>query len=258
MKFIKYAIIIAMTFATSSAFAGESVSQILDRYYDDGYDYSERCRTYSRVHVYDSFTETRKYCVNFDIQKVVNTVGSKRLYVLTSGYGLTGSAAWQDGLVGLFVLKPDTHEGGWSVEKAEPFISVGVNGRSVQEWIFHEFGPNKYGFLGNHEYGVNGGYGFSAFEIITYQNTDKKVLHNSILYNFSMEGVAWCDKNCDDVSGNIRIDKTKIVNEYYPLTITLNGKLEGKKYKNSIYQINYQKGKGYIMPSNYPLLDIEL
>lgn len=245
---IKVALISGGLLGSGSVFAGFSLDEIMQKYYPS-YDSNEDCRTYSRMNKYDNGNQEEYiYCVNFSSEKKVNINGDEYLYVATSGYNMNSSAGWADALAGMFVLKSDGN--GWIVKSAKPYISAGVNGESIQQWSFHEFAPNIYGFLGNHGYGMNGGTSLESFVILTPNG--KTIIDNDIGSFLNTEATMSCGKKCDDARATIRIDKSKVVNGFYPLVLTVNGRVNGKMYKNQEYRINYEANKGYIMPQNYP------
>lgn len=237
-------------FSTQATYAHRSVNEILNAYYPH-YDYEAKCRTYHYVHHYDGGEkEKATYCIDYSKHKIVQTAQGNRLYLIVSGYDMNRTWGWADALAGMFVLKPQGN--GWEVESAKPYISVGVNGQSVQEWTLHEFAPNIYGFLGNHEYGMNGGVSLAEFVILTPKGNT--IVDSRIASYLNTEATMSCGSKCDDISANIKINRQTTTNGFYPLDITLNGRYEKKVYKNKTYRINYTN-KGYITPKNYLLND---
>lgn len=242
----------AIILLPSVSFAGQSLEQILDNYYPN-YDRNEECLIYNS---FNKSTEAyEKFCVKYNKQKTVTTTNGKRLYLLTQGYSLErGTSNFRKEMVGLITLKPDEKEGGWLVESANPFMIIGQTQEMVQNWEFRKFSPTVYGFLGNHSYGINGGTSYSDMVIIT--PNDKSSLVSKIDTHFDNNATYSCESNklkCDNISARVDINHSIIQNNFYPLDVIVNGKLDNKVYKNKTYRINYQKGKGYSIPKNYIL-----
>lgn len=241
-------LVTATLLTTQGAYANRSVGQILAHYYPS-YNTEYDCRVHKRVRTYDGGEkENVSYCIDYSTQKTVQTPNGERLYLLVSGPNMNSSAGWADALVGMFVLKPQG--GGWAVEIAKPFISVGVNGNSVQDWSLHEFAPNTYGFLATHGYGMNGGTSLADFVILTPKGNT--IIDSHIPSFLNTEATMFCGNKCDDIKASIKINRQTTVNGFYPLDLTLNGRLNKKLYKNQKYRITYTN-KGYVAPKSYPL-----
>lgn len=261
MKVLKM-VLATISFLPTLAFAAQSVDEILDHYYS-GYDKEEDCRTTSRFD--DDYKSYQKYCMKYNIQKTVDTDKGKRLYMLAHGYNFEWSTSGlREEVVGLFVLKPDENGNGWDIETAKPVIRATMNGSEEGKWTFHQFAPNTYGFLTTGSVG-GGGASIGQFNIIIPNG--KSVVYNNIGSESNNLATAGCEnkkfygKNikCEDLSATIEIDRSTVINGFYPLDLTLNGKdIKGKIYKNKVYRINYQKEKGYVEPNNYPLKDLFL
>lgn len=64
---------------------------------------------------------------------------------------------------------------------------------------------------------------------------------------------------CTLLKAKFNIDKTTLINGYYPLEITVNGHednyngSEKKTYNNQVYKIKSEPKKGYQAPKDYPL-----
>lgn len=238
----------ATLLTTQGAYANRSVSQILTHYYPN-YDTEAQCRVHKRTIVNDDGSkENVRYCIDYKTQQIVQTASGERLYLLVSGSDMGRTWAWADALVGMFILKPQGN--GWAVEIAKPFISVGVNGNSVQDWSLHEFAPNTYGFLATHEYGMNGGLALADFVILTPKGNT--IIDSHIPSFLNTEATLNCGNKCDDIKASIKINRQTTVNGFYPLDLTLNGRLNKKLHKNQKYRITYTN-KGYVAPKSYPL-----
>ncbi|MGP9688329.1 hypothetical protein ACT3TH_04120 [Psychrobacter sp. AOP22-C1-C5] len=64
---------------------------------------------------------------------------------------------------------------------------------------------------------------------------------------------------CAWIKAKLGIDKTTVINGFYPLKITVNGYeynhsgTQKMTYNNQVYKINYEPEKGYQAPENYPV-----
>lgn len=200
------------------------------------------------------------YCIDIDRQKVVETDEGKRLYVLVKGdasFNKDGEALNYDdtrfnsGLVGMFVLKPKGSS--WEVESVNPTMNAGSFGQGLSNWHLKRFAPNAWGFLNKHSSAIQGYY--SDYLVILIPD-EGDIRESWIGIDYNNEDIGKCEEDlleCDNVETAFTIDNRKTVNGFYPLELTLNGLVKGKKYNNATYHINYQKGKGYIPPNDYPL-----
>ncbi|MGP4119818.1 hypothetical protein ACT3N8_08380 [Psychrobacter aquimaris] len=203
------------------------------------------------------------HCVEIDRQIMVETNKGKRLYVLVTGdikfgehdEGLIDSnkALSHQGLVGMFVLKPNGNN--WKIESASPIMSAGAQGMGLHDWKLMRFAPNTWGFVNEDGYEYLG-YVETRLVILTPsgQNIIKSLINNS---NFSAYTDLCSDevkRVCDDINAKLqRIDTSKAVDGFYPLSFTINGRKNNKTYKNANYTFYYKKGQGYQIPDNYPI-----
>lgn len=199
------------------------------------------------------------YCVRVDSMQEVKTAQGKRMYVLTTGdvsfdgdgIATTGAHA-ESGLVGMFVLKPSRQ--GWAVESANPTMNAGFFGLGLKDWKLHEFAPEVWGFV-NTQGDTHQGVSASQFVILTPLSTG--ILENWVGAWMDDSGSLYCAESdesvCDNLSADIKIDKSIVINGFYPLNMTVNGQRDGKRYHQASYKIIYETGKGYISPASYPL-----
>jgi len=203
------------------------------------------------------------YCVEIDRQVMVDTDRGKRLYILVTGDIKFGEqegelidindALFYPGLVGMFVLKANGND--WEVESASPIMSAGVQGMGLRDWKLMRFASNTWGFVNEDGYEYLG-YIETRLVILTPngQNIIKSTISNS---SYSADTDLCNDEIkqvCDDIKAKLQpIDKSKVVDGFYPLKFTVNGKKDNKIYKNSSYSFYYKRGKGYQVPKDYPL-----
>lgn len=251
-------------FATNTS-AADSVMDILKPYYPL---YNEALGCHGAIAPSGSVNGlTREaymtgYCIDIDRQKVIETDKGKRLYIVMKGnasFNEDGEALeytdtrFDSGLVGMFVLKPKGE--GWQVESANPYMNAGSNGLGLSGWDLEQFATNTWGFINEHG-DTHQGYYSDSLVILTPSGSG--ITQSWIGINFNNENAGKCEDDmseCDNTKTTFTIDSHKTVNGFYPLEITLNGFVKGKKYHNATYRINYQKNKGYIEPNEYPLKD---
>ncbi len=99
--FIKLALVSNLAlFAVTPAFAGQSVNQLMNKYYSP-----LNKSTHCRYTVGGQGEE--KYCMKVKKAKEINTKKGKRLYLLITGNSVKETARAYGGLVGMFVFAPD-------------------------------------------------------------------------------------------------------------------------------------------------------
>ena len=247
----------------TNASAADSVMDILKPYYPI---YNEALGCHGAIAPSGSVSGlTREpymtgYCIDIDRQKVIETDKGKRLYILITGdvsfdedgkEVLRGHGA--SGLVGMFVLKPKGE--GWQVESANPTMNAGSNGLGLGDWDLEQFATNTWGFINEHG-DTHQGYYSDSLVILTPSGSG--ITQSWIGINFNNENAGKCEDDmseCDDVKATFTVDSSRVVNGFYPLELTINGRTKGKVYTDFVYRIHYQKDKGYIEPNDYPLKD---
>ena len=249
----------------SNVASAKSVNEIIKEYYPI-YNKAQQCQgIIAPSGPYNGLTGEREftgYCIEIDRQRVLETDKGKRLYIVVKGnasFNEDGEALeytdtrFDSGLVGMLVLKPQGSS--WQVESANPTMTAGSFGFGLSKWRLQKFGPNAWGFLNKHSNVIQGYYNDYLVILIPDGGGIKE---SWIGMDHNNEDVGKCEENmseCDNTKTTFTIDSHKTVNGFYPLEITLNGFVKGKKYHNATYRINYQKNKGYIEPNEYPLKD---
>ena len=259
----KLTFLITVTLICGTASAVDSVIDILKPYYPI---YNEALGCHGAIAPSGSVSGlTREpymtgYCIDIDRQKVIETDKGKRLYILITGdvgfdedgeEVLRGHA--DSGLVGMFVLKPKGE--GWQVESANPTMNAGSNGLGLSGWDLEQFATNTWGFINEHG-DTHQGYYSDSLVILTPSGSG--ITQSWIGINFNNENAGKCEDDmseCDDVKATFTVDSSRVVNGFYPLELTINGRTKGKVYADFVYRIHYQKDKGYIEPNDYPLKD---
>ena len=260
---VKCLVFISFIFSVTNAYAGQTVDEIIKEYYPI-YNKAQQCQgIIAPSGSYNGLTGEREftgYCIEIDRQRVLETDKGKRLYIVVKGnasFNRNGEALeytdtrFDSGLVGMFVLKPQG--GSWQVESVNPTMNAGSSGFGLSKWRLQKFGPNAWGFLNKHSNVIQGYYNDYLVILIPDGGGIKE---SWIGMDHNNEDVGKCEEDmseCDNTKTTFTIDSHKTVNGFYPLEITLNGFVKGKKYHNATYHINYQKSQGYTPPKDYPL-----
>ncbi len=250
---VKALVTMSLMFMGSQAMAGSSVNSILKQYYPTKY---KGCM--------GVIVDDTGYCMQIDKQKTVDTKYGKRHYVVVSGTASFDKTYQEmagyhaiNGLVGMFVLKPDGN--GWKIESAKAKMYAGSYGNGLKKWTLHRFATNTWGFLNEHS-DAHQGFSGSHFVILT-PNGRGGIDESWIGASFNDDsGLSECGERgkpvCDSIGATIKINRSRKVNGRYPLDLTVTGVMNGKKYNHKTYQAVYSK-QGYQMPKNYPLEDID-
>ncbi len=160
----------------------------------------------------------------------------------------------------MFVLKPQGL--GWEVEYANPAMNAGASGEGLKDWKLIQVAPDKWGFINIHS---DSHYiqSFSEYVLMTPDPKSKKVIDSHIAAKATTENnpiaPSGCSKDrkveyCTLLKAKFNIDKTTLINGYYPLEITVNGHednyngSEKKTYNNQVYKIKSEPKKGYQAP----------
>ena len=212
------------------------------------------------------------YCIKIDRQLEVKTKQGKRLYVVVIGEvsfnkeGGNDSGSHADtGLVGMFVLKPQGS--GWEVEYANPVMNAGASGGGLKDWKLIQVAPDIWGFINIHS-DSHGSMSFSEYLLLAPDHKSGKIIKSHIggksTFSNTPTAPSGCSKDrkveyCTLLKAKLNIDKTTLINGFYPLEITVNGHeynyngSEKKTYNNQVYKIKYEPKKGYQAPKEYPL-----
>ncbi|MGP4119819.1 hypothetical protein ACT3N8_08385 [Psychrobacter aquimaris] len=263
-----------MLMSSSMPASAKSVNEIIKDYYPI-YNKAKQCQGIIANNGSSSGEETPHqsgYCIEIDRQLEVRTKHGKRLYISVIGdvaFHESGAASYSShadtGLVGMFVLKPQGS--GWEVEYANPAMNTGASGEGLKDWKLIQVAPDKWGFINIHSdsYYVQS---FSEYVLMTPDPKSKKVIDSHIAAKATTENnpiaPSGCSKArkveyCTLLKAKLNIDKTTLINDFYPLEITVNGheynynSSEKKTYNNQVYKIKYEPKKGYQKPKDYPL-----
>ena len=273
-NWLKYVVFISLIFSVTHVYAAQTVDEILNEYYPI-YNEAKQCRGIIANNGSSSGEEIPHqsgYCIKIDRQLEVRSKQGKRLYISVIGdvaFHESGAASYSShadtGLVGMFVLKPQGS--GWEVEYANPVMNAGSYGKGLKDWKLIQVTPDKWGFINIHS---DSHYvqSFSEYVLLTPDPKSKKVIASHIAAKVTTENnsiaPSGCSKDrnvdyCTLLKAKLNIDKTTLINGFYPLDITVNGHeynyngSEKKTYKNQVYKINYEPKKGYQAPENYPM-----
>lgn len=225
---------LANTSKTNSPISNNTLMGLLKPYYPF-YNKTLKCQSVvvdsSFYGVFSADNNKAGHCVEIDRQVMVETNKGKRLYVLVTGdikfgeheQGLIDSndALFYQGLVGMFVLKPNGNN--WKIESASPIMSAGAQGMGLHDWKLMRLAPDAWGFINEDGYEYLG-YVETSLVILTPngQNIIKSSINNS---NFSAYTDLCSDevkRVCDDINAKLqRIDTSKVVDGFYPLSFMI-------------------------------------
>ena len=263
---VKCLAFIFLIFSVTHVYAAQTVDEILNEYYPY-YNKKLECQSVvvdsSFYGVFSDSDNKAGYCVEIDRQVMVDIDVGKRLYVLVTGdiafgeydEGLTDSndALFYQGLVGMFVLKPNGD--GWKVESASPIMSAGAQGMGIRDWKLMHLAPNKWGFINEDGYEY---LGYVVTSLTILMPNGQSIIKSSIINSNFSAYTDLCNDEvkrlCDDIKAKLQhIDTSKVINGFYPLTFMVNGRKDNKTYNNQVYKINYEPKTGYREPDNYPM-----
>ena len=263
-----------MLMSLSNVASAKTVNEIIKEYYPI-YNKAQQCQGImanngSRIDE-DVYLKSG-YCIKIDRQLEVKTKQGKRLYVVVIGEvsfnkeGENDSGSHADtGLVGMFVLKPQ--DSGWEVEYANPVMNAGASGGGLKDWKLIQVAPDIWGFINIHS-DSHGSMSFSEYLLLAPDHKSGKIIKSHIggksTFSNTPTAPSGCSKDrkveyCTLLKAKLNIDKTTLINGFYPLEITVNGHeynyngSEKKTYNNQVYKIKYEPKKGYQAPKEYPL-----
>ena len=263
-----------MLMSLSNVASAKSVNEIIKEYYPI-YNKAQQCRGILANNGSSDGEDTLNqsgYCIEVDRQLKVETKQGTRLYISVIGdigFNKDGSEAYAahvfSGLVGMFVLKPQGS--GWEVEYANPAMNAGASGKGLKDWKLIQVAPDMWGFINIHS-DSHYNQSFSEYVLMTPDSKSRKIIDSHIgaeveYYNEST-APSGCSKDrkveyCTLLKAKLNIDKTTLINGFYPLEITVNGheyNYDASKkntYNNQVYKIKYEPKKGYQAPKEYPL-----
>ncbi|MDK4684119.1 hypothetical protein [Kingella negevensis] len=267
-------LLMGLLFATSTVYAQTS-AQIVQKFYPN-YSNKLKCRI--------AETEDGTYCMRVLKTETRTTLQGKLMYLLFGG-NFVNTDEWKEepvhaasGSAGVFVLR-EKAANDWELVAASPNNTVGSFGTAPakSKWSFREFGKDKWGFLTTHS-DVHQGHSGSHYVILAHDggrkigaswlgaNIDDTGAYGADCEYAPSEGdtptVAErrkCMRKLKSAESSLKIlPNGKTVGGFYPLQLTLSGKLGSKTYRNQAYVVPFNAAKGqYVAPKNYPLSDID-
>lgn len=263
-----------MLMSLSNVASAKTVNEIIKEYYPI-YNKAKQCQGILANNGSSDGEDTLNqsgYCIEVDRQLKVETKQGTRLYISVIGdigFNKDGSEAYAahvfSGLVGMFVLKPQGS--GWEVESANPAMNAGSFGKGLKDWKLIQVAPDTWGFINIHS-DSHGSMSFSEYLLLAPDHKLGKIIKSHIggksIFSNTPTAPSGCSKDrkvkyCTLLKAKLNIDKTTLINGFYPLEITVNGHeynyngSEKKTYNNQVYTIKYEPKKGYQAPKNYPL-----
>ena len=252
--------------------SAKSVNDIIKAYYPI-YNKAKQCRGIIANNGSSGIEEElyqSGYYIKIDRQLEVQTKQGKRLYISVAGevgFNENGEESFgshaDTGLVGMFVLKPKGD--GFEVEYANPAINAGSFGKGLKDWKLIQVAPDTWGFINIHS-DSHYNQSFSEYILMTPDAKSRKIIDSHIgaeveYYN-EATAPSGCSKDrkvkyCTLLKAKLNIDKTTLINGFYPLEITVNGheyNYDASKkntYDNQVYKIKYEPKKGYQEPKDY-------
>ena len=127
--------------------------------------------------------------------------------------------------------------------------------------------PDTWGFINIHS-DSHGSMSFSEYLLLAPDHKLGKIIKSHIggksIFSNTPTAPSGCSKDrkvkyCTLLKAKLNIDKTTLINGFYPLEIRVNGHeynyngSEKKTYNNQVYKIKYEPKKGYQAPKEYPL-----
>lgn len=198
------------------------------------------------------------YCMRLHKRKIRDTAQGKLMYLLYRGNHFDFTENREDGahvlsgMAGFFVLKQKSGND-WELLASAPRGRVGSWGKAPEEWTFHEFGKDKWGFLTTSGY-MNQGV-VEDYYVLLHHNGGRKIGESVMGASFSNGGSG----GDTDLDSKIKILRNQTPSGgFYPIQITVDGNVGQKKYRQQVYRMNFDTKSGkYIEPKNYVLKNID-
>ena len=204
----------------------------------------------------------RPHCMKPVVLQQVSIEGKQVKFLLASGdeidlsTGASGGmgAHLSGGLIGMFVYSgPDSSP---RIIAQEPKKELGAYG-DAPEGKFVRLGPDRYGW--QFESGFTGqGYTDSWLQHYTLQ---KNGMSQYFIHSLGLIPIYHDDSGAleDESQVTVYAGKATIVNSdardgFYPIHVTMERQVKGKKLPPQHYEIRYNYGKGeYALPAGYPM-----
>lgn len=218
----------------------------------ENYHYNNKHQCYAQSYRKENGSN-ELYCMKEEntFSRTVRVNGIERLYYTTTGTG--ASSGTGEGINGFFIYEL---QGGRYKKIFSAHHEISGNyyaNEGALDWRVREFAPNVWGFY-TISSGWAGGGGFSNFHTIVIPQQNK-LLINNLYQAISNEYGTACLENkneCVGLETELVIDRSKVINGFYPLNLIVYGQDKSKFYNHQTFQSIYIPNQGYAKPSNYP------
>lgn len=225
-----------------------SIFKLLNQIYGN-YDNSRECW------VVPSKDEPKyHYCMKITESNVINTESGKRLYLVLTGslldnLGEDAGSHVDTGNVGLFVIELKNSK----ILAAESSILVGTSGFSPEEWQLIKLAPSDYwGWMTSYSDCHQGHCGSRSLIFAPYGKTG--ITNLAVLVRSYEDAGAG---GSTEITANISVDNLQVKRRIFPLKVSIEGIINGKKIKEKSWVLPFNIKKWeYIEPTEWPLSNI--
>lgn len=250
----KLAVILLTCLSVSLAYANDSeeIAAWHEAILANIYDY------YPEAECYAYSENGNDYCMAVDLADTLSYEGGYDLYIATKG---TNVVARDDevyvndchacsGANGLFIYRYNEQD-----DSAETLLEahgeMGNSGEGLSDFELVQIAPEAVAFLAQSG-DVHQGYYTSDYMFFIPQNGE--VVVSAIGGSASSEGaLEETDSGYFELSTQLAVDDSELMNGFYPLQITLEGRQGDRYYNEASYTAIYKPNQGYVVLGDYPL-----
>lgn len=245
---------ISSVFLTVGLFGQATFANDVDypNIHEDNYRYNSQHQCYTQNYRKED-GNVELYCMNEEntFVRTVKVNGVERLYYATTGTGASSNTGI--GINGFFIYELQGERYKKIFSAHHEIAGNYYANEGALDWRVREFAPNVWGFyaISSGAAGGGGSHDYHAVVIPKQNQVQVSYLYNTV--NNMASFVCEEDKNqCIDLESELNIDRSKVINGFYPLNITVYGQ-DGKEfYNHQVHQSVYVPNKGYVEPNNSP------